>query len=129
MRSSHLWPRPGLASHPRPRGQRTSEGERAPLSGSSCHETRTPESGKAFGPGPPASPRKGHGPLLFQTFPYSCPLKGPSRWLGYTGCHPHVLKAGFLDAEREVTSRIPYPFWFAIWGKGVQTKLSPSPLK
>lgn len=45
-------------SHPRPRDQRTSEGKRAPLSDSCCHETRAPEPGKTFGPGPLA-PEKG----------------------------------------------------------------------
>lgn len=120
--SSYLWVRLALASHPRPgsKGRRRGEGP-APLCGSSCHETRTPEPGRTFGPGPPASARKGHGPLGFQTLPYSFSLKGTSRWLGYTDCHRHVLKAGLLGCRTGSNEQNPLSSFVCIWRKGVQT--------
>lgn len=56
IRGSHRWVRPARTPAPGTRGR--PRGERAPLSDSSCHETRAPEPGKTFGPGPLA-PEKG----------------------------------------------------------------------
>lgn len=112
IRRSHLWVRPALASHPRPGGQRTSVDvrgwERARLSGSSSHETRTPDPEKAFRPGPPASPREGHSiPSVSRRFPTLFPQKAPpAAWgmLVATAC------VGSWLLGCKTGSIIPYPF-------------------
>lgn len=69
-----------LALHPRPRGR--PRRKRAPLRCQSCHETRTPGWGKAFGPVLRVSSEKGLGDSVFRCFPASSRKKSTSLRLG-----------------------------------------------
>lgn len=106
--SGHFWVQPALALHPRPRGLRTSEGDRGPPV--SCwfyHEARKPEPGKASGPVIRAPPRKELCPLpcsdVSPIFPRKKKKHPPQ--VGRYRLPPPEAKADVSDAKREVASR------------------------
>lgn len=102
--SGHLWVRPARPRTPAlgagglPRGK-------GPLS--AARLVTRPARERPLGLRLERPRERSTGPFRFQTLPYSFPTKSVSRWLGCTGYHPSVAKAGFSAAEREVASRIP----------------------
>lgn len=104
-----------LALHPRPRGR--PRRKRAPLRCQSCHETRTPGWGKAFGPVLRVSSEKGLGDSVFRCFPASSRKKAPPSGWVYR-LPPHGAKAGVSGAKRGVASRILFPLLVRYLGKG-----------
>lgn len=96
-------PAPGARGRPK--------AERATLSCFLCHETRTPEPGKALGLCLGSPRERSHGiSSVSRRFLVPFPQKAPPAGWYPTGYHPHVAKTGFSDAKREEASRIPYPF-------------------
>lgn len=106
--SGHFWVQPALALHPRSRGLRTSEGERARVSCQFCHETRTPEPEKACGPVIRAPRERGTVPFRFQTFPYFFPARSTSHRLGCTGSDPMGRKlASAMHSGKQQAESFP----------------------
>lgn len=76
--SGHFWVQPALALHPRPRGLRTSEGEKGPCQLLVLSRDSQARAGEGLWACDSSAPEKGAlSPSVFRRFPTSSPQKTP----------------------------------------------------